>query len=118
MAEAFGKMRNLTGINFYSAGSRPSGKVNPKAIDSMKHRGYDLSHHRSKSFDDLSHIHFDMVVSMGCGDDCPFVPSLKKLFWDIPDPRSLDSAGFNEIRDMIENHVSVLIDGLVCTETM
>ena len=54
MAEAFARM---AGIEAYSAGSRPSGKVNPKAIEAMKELGYDLTSHHSKSLDDLPDVH-------------------------------------------------------------
>ena len=68
MAEAFARM---AGIEAYSAGSRPSGKVNPKAIEAMKELGYDLTAHHSKSLDDLPDETFDVAVTMGCGDACP-----------------------------------------------
>ena len=69
MAEAFARM--VGGVEAYSAGSRPSGKVNPKAIEAMRELGYDLSVHLSKSQDDLPNVSFDVAVTMGCGDQCP-----------------------------------------------
>jgi protein-tyrosine-phosphatase len=98
MAEAFGKM---AGIEAYSAGSRPSGKVNPKAIEAMKELGYDLSTHRSKGLDELPPVEFDVVVTMGCGDQCPTLRAKRRLDWEIPDPKALLPDEFRKIRDLI-----------------
>src|SRR5438132_608560 len=85
MAEAFARM--LGGVEAHSAGSRPSGKVNPKAIEAMKELGYDMSGHRSKSLDNLADLSFDAVVTMDCGDGCPQVRSGRREDWKIPDPK-------------------------------
>src|SRR5216117_722664 len=71
MAEAFARIHGGSAVEAYSAGSRPSGRVNPKAIEAMKERGYDLTAHRSKGLADLEGIEFDAAVTMGCGDSCP-----------------------------------------------
>ena len=73
MAQAFAKIWGGEKVEAYSAGSRPSGKINPKAIASMSELGYDLSTHDSKSLDEIPAIQFDYVVTMGCGDACPWV---------------------------------------------
>src|SRR5437867_892349 len=73
MAEAFAGIHGDENVEAYSAGSRPSGTVNPKAIETMKEIGYDLSQHRSKSLSQLPDVEFDFVATMGCGDECPFV---------------------------------------------
>jgi len=83
MAEAFAK---LAGVEAYSAGSRPSGKINPKAIEAMKELGYDLSAHQSKGLNDLPAERFDVAVTMGCGDACPLVRATRREEWQIPDP--------------------------------
>src|SRR5438046_4667436 len=72
MAEAFARIHGGDAVDAYSAGSRPSGVVKPKAVAAMRERGYDLSTHRSKSLDDFPQIEYDLVVTMGCGDACPF----------------------------------------------
>lgn len=65
-------------VEAYSAGSKPSGIVNPKAIAAMKEIGYDLSTHDSKSLDEVKqYAPFDAVVTMGCGDACPWMPAKK-----------------------------------------
>jgi arsenate reductase len=110
MAEAFANKQGGTEIHAYSAGSGPSGKVNPKAIAAMKEIGYDLSHHRSKSLEEIkSHAPFDVVVTMGCGDACPWMPAKKFIDWQIPDPKNLAPEDFNKIRDQISEKVSSLI---------
>jgi protein-tyrosine-phosphatase len=106
MAEAFARME---GAEAFSAGSRPSGVVNPKAIESMRELGYDLSAHRSGSIDDVAGMEFEAVVTMGCGDACPYVPARRHLDWAIPDPKDMDAAGFRKVRDTIRDKVRELL---------
>lgn len=109
MAEAFVKMHAASEIRSYSAGSNPSGVINPKAIASMKELGYDLMAHDSKSLDDIPQIQFDVLVGMGCGDKCPFVPAKLRIEWDIPDPKNMDPDQFRMVRDLIEEKVKELL---------
>ncbi len=109
MAEAYAKMLGAGVIDAYSAGSRPSGKVNEKAIASMKEVGYDLSSHTSKSPTDVPSIEYDVVVTMGCGDECPFVRGKRRVEWNIPDPKEMDMNQFGEVRDLIGEKVRCLI---------
>lgn len=112
MAEAFARMLGQGVIQAYSSGSRPSGKVNEKAIASMKEVGYDLSTHRSKSLADVPAIEYDAVVTMGCGDACPWVRARQHLDWEIPDPKTMDPARFARIRDLIKAKVHQLVNDL------
>ena len=105
MAEAFARIHGGDKIEAYSAGSRPSGKINPKAIRTMKEMGYDLSTHRSKSLSEISDIEFDFVATMGCGDECPFVRATRREDWDIPDPKDLPLEEFRGVRDLIKTKV-------------
>jgi arsenate reductase (thioredoxin) len=109
MAEAFARLRGGSAVEARSAGSRPSGRVHPKAIASMGELGYDLAAHESKSLDDLPALEFDAVVSMGCGDACPFVPARRRIDWSIPDPRDLPPQEFRRVRDLIRAHVDALL---------
>ena len=112
MAEAFTHLLDKN-VEAYSAGSKPSGKINPKAIASMKLVGYDLSQHASKSLDDVKkHAPFDAVVTMGCGDACPWMPAKKFVDWNIPDPKDMDEHAFNLVRDDIRNKVKDLLTSL------
>jgi len=112
MAQAFARMYGGKDVNAYSAGSRPSGKVNPKAIVAMKELGYDLATHQSKSLDELPDVVFDYAITMGCGDACPLVKAINRLDWNIPDPRDMDEVQFREVRDLIGNKVKDVL-GLV-----
>ena len=105
MAEAFARM---AGLEAYSAGSRPSGKVNPKAIEAMKELGYDLATHHSKSLSDLPNEAFDIAVTMGCGDECPMLKATKREDWGIPDPKEMSPEQFREVRDLIGRKVNEL----------
>ena len=110
MAQAFATIHGGTQIEAYSAGSKPSGKVNPKAIASMKELGYDLSAHSSKSLEEVKvHAPFDAVVTMGCGDACPWMPAKKFIDWQIPDPREMNEIEFRKVRDLIEEKVEDLL---------
>jgi protein-tyrosine-phosphatase len=80
MSQAFAKMLGGENVEAYSAGSKPSGIVNPKAIAAMKELGYDLGKHDSKSLKDVEQFApFDAVVTMGCGDACP-LDACKKIY--------------------------------------
>lgn len=108
MAEGFARM---LGGEAYSAGSRPSGKVNSKAIDAMRELGYDLSIHHSKSLDDLPNEQFDFAVTMGCGDSCPNLRATRHEDWDIPDPKNMPPEEFRAVRDLIGSKVKKLLKG-------
>jgi protein-tyrosine-phosphatase len=105
MAEAFARIHGGEGVEAFSAGSRPSGVVNPKAIASMAEIGYDLSRHRSKSLDEIPESEYDFVATMGCGDACPFVRAKQRADWQIPDPKNLEPDEFRKVRDLIESKV-------------
>ncbi len=115
MAQAFAKIHGGADVEAYSAGSRPSGKVNPKAIESMKELGYDLSVHTSKSLDDIPNVEYDFVATMGCGDECPFVRAKIREDWEIPDPKHLEPDQFREVRNLIEQKVKEMLTRVVGT---
>jgi protein-tyrosine-phosphatase len=112
MAQAFALLHGAGKINAYSAGSRPSGKVNPKAIEAMQELGYDLSTHSSKSVNEFRDSEFEYVITMGCGDECPFIPAKNRLDWQIPDPRNMDKTEFRKVRDLIELKVKEILEKL------
>jgi arsenate reductase (thioredoxin) len=109
MAEAFARIHGGDRVEAYSAGSRPSGKVNPKAIESMLELGYDLTKHQSKGPAEFSDMEFDVAVTMGCGDECLFLRAKKREDWKIPDPKAMSPKEFRSIRDMIEAKVKRLL---------
>jgi len=113
MSQAFAKIIGGDAIAAYSAGSNPSGIVNPKAIASMKELGYDLSVHDSKSLKEVERFApFDAVVTMGCGDTCPWMPAKKFIDWEIPDPKNMEPDDFRKVRDLIKEKVKDLLQSL------
>ena len=113
MSQAFAKILGGENVEVYSAGSKPSGVVNPKAIAAMKELGYDLSKHDSKSLNEVEkYAPFDAVVTMGCGDACPWMPSKQFIDWQIPDPREMNEDDFRKVRALIQDHVKSLLDSL------
>jgi len=105
MAEAFARIHGGDEVEAYSAGSSPSGIVNPKAVESMRRIGYDLSKHTSKSLTDIPEVEYDLVATMGCGDACPFTRAKQRADWQIPDPKNLPPGEFDKVRDLIEQKV-------------
>src|SRR5947208_18566 len=108
MAEAFARIHGGDGVEAVSAGSRPSGRVNPKAVEAMREVGYDLTAHRSKGLDDVAGAEFDAAVTMGCGDECPSLAARRREDWQIPDPKEMPSEQFQVVRDLIERKVKEL----------
>ena len=111
MAEAFARMLGGDGVEALSAGSKPSGRIHPKAIRFMGELGYDLEAHASKSHDDIAGD-FDAVGTMGCGDSCPWVPARRREDWALPDPRDMDDDGYRAVRDEIGARVRALLASL------
>lgn len=109
MAEAFATLHGAGKIEAFSAGSRPSGRVNPRAIEAMQELGYDLSTHTSKGLDDFNGREVDVAVTMGCGDECPLVLAKQRVDWQIPDPGEMTADQFREVRDLIETKAKELI---------
>jgi arsenate reductase (thioredoxin) len=113
MSQAFAKILGGERVEAYSAGSKPSGIVNPKAIAAMQELGYDLSIHDSKSLEEVKEAApFDAVVTMGCGDACPWMPAKQFIDWQVPDPKHMEPAQFNEVRDFIKEKVKTLLQEL------
>ena len=113
MSQAFARILGAENIEAYSAGSKPSGKINPKAIRTMKELGYDLSLHHSKSLEEVKKFApFDAVITMGCGDSCPWMPAKRFIDWEIPDPKDMNEADFRQVRDFIKTKVTEFLKSL------
>jgi len=110
MADAFAHIYGGDTVEAYSAGSRPSGIVNPKAIAAMWEIGYDLSAHASKSLDELPNVEWDFVATMGCGDECPLIRAKRREDWQIPDPKNMGAEAFRKVRDEISDKVRSLFE--------
>lgn len=109
MAEAFAKIHGGDKIESYSAGSRPSGQINPRATQFMKELGYDLSEHISKPIEQFNGLVVDVAVTMGCGDKCPLVMAKRREAWQIPDPKDMSPEQYREVRGLIEQKVQALL---------
>lgn len=113
MAQAFASAYGKEQVNAYSAGSKPSGMINPKAIASMQEIGIDISANQSKSLQDIEHhAPFDVIVTMGCGDACPWIAAKQTIDWNIPDPRNMDPEQFSEVRDLVADKVKQLLESV------
>jgi protein-tyrosine-phosphatase len=110
MAEGFARTLGAGRIAAWSAGSRPSGTVNPRALAFMRERGIDLGTQASKGLDALPDVSWDAVVTMGCGDACPHLPARARIDWDLPDPKALPDEEFRKVRDRIEALVRALVE--------
>jgi protein-tyrosine-phosphatase len=109
MAEAFARAIGRERVDAHSAGSRPSGEVDPRAVAFMSEVGIGLIGQRSKGLADIPPGVWDYLVTMGCGDACPNVPAFHRLDWDLPDPKTLDDGGFRGVRDQIARRVAALL---------
>ena len=95
-----------------SAGSDPGETVNPSAIEAMAEVGIDIGQEFPKPLTDDGVQSADVVITMGCGDECPFYPGKRYEDWDLEDPAGKDLATVRRIRDEIEARVSELLPTL------
>jgi len=94
----------------FSGGSEPAAQVNPAAIAAMREVGVDIAGYTPKRWtEDMLHA-ADVVVTMGCGDTCPFVPGTRYEDWPVPDPAGQSVEAVRPIRDEIEQRVRTLLD--------
>ncbi len=112
MAEAFARILGGEAVEAYSAGSRPSGKVNPKAVAAMQSFDYDLTTHQSQSLEDLPDVEFDAAITMGCGDECPYIRARTRADWALPDPRDMSPEEYRVVCETIRDHVQALLSDL------
>jgi protein-tyrosine-phosphatase len=112
LAEAFARIHGGAHVEIYSAGSRPSGQINPRAIEFMHELGYDLTQQRSKSLAEIPDVEYDFAATMGCGDECPLVRAKARSDWAIRDPKNLQAKEYKEVCDLIEAKVRALLADL------
>lgn len=110
MAEGFVRMYGGSEVGAHSAGSEPAEEVNSTAVRLMQESGYDLSDHEPTPVTEFQEEEFDVVVTMGCGDECPHIPANRRLEWDLPDPKGKPDDEFREIRDDIRRRVLELLE--------
>ena len=112
---AAGWLRHLAGdrIEVRSAGSAPADGINPAAVAAMAEVGIDIAGHRPKVLTDDDVRISDVVITMGCGDACPFHPGKRYEDWVLADPAGQDLAAVRAIRDEIRDRVEALVESLV-----
>ena len=96
----------------YSGGSEPADEINPAAIAAMAELGIDIAHNRPRPWTDAILQAADVIVTMGCGDACPYIPGKRYENWELADPAGLELVGVRPIRDAIEGRVRDLIERL------
>ncbi len=109
MAEGFAKFYGADVIEAYSAGTEISGKIDPNAILVMQQIGIDISNQYSKSIDSLPK-QLDIVITMGCGVNCPYIPCQHIEDWGLDDPAGKPLEEYVRIRNQIEKKVKELIE--------
>jgi protein-tyrosine-phosphatase len=112
MAAAF--LTHLAGdrVEVRSAGSVPAGAINPAVVAALKEVGIDISNEQPKVLTTSAVEQSDVVITMGCGDACPFFPGKRYLDWVLPDPAGQNVADVRPIRDQIKKLVEELIPTL------
>lgn len=93
----------------YSGGSEPADHINPAAIAAMAEKGIDIATEHPKRWTDQMVQAADVVVTMGCGDTCPYVPGRRHEDWELPDPAGQPLEAVRAIRDEIEHRVRQLL---------
>ena len=111
---AAGWLRHLAGdrVRVYSAGSQPATDINPVAVAAMAEVSIDIATERPKPWTDDLVQAADIVITMGCGDTCPYHPGRRYEDWKVPDPAGLDLAAVRPIRDEIRQRVETLLANL------
>lgn len=117
MAAAFASELVGDAVRVFSGGSDPETSVNPNAVAAMAEVGIDLSEAVPQRWTDATIREADVVVTMGCGDECPFFPGVRYEDWELADPSGLPVEEIRPIRDEIRRRVAELVDELGPTAT-
>jgi protein-tyrosine-phosphatase len=113
MAAAFLSHLSAGTVEVRSAGSEPADQVNLAAVQAMAEVGIDIAAEKPKVLTDHAVRESDVVITMGCGDTCPFYPGKRYEDWVLDDPAGKDVAAVRPIRDEIRRRVEALLDDLV-----
>jgi arsenate reductase (thioredoxin) len=114
---AAGWLEQLAGdrVEIWSAGSEPADQVNPVAIEAMREVGIDISAETPKILTTDSVSRADVVITMGCGDTCPYFPGKRYLAWELTDPAGQGIETVREVRDDIKGRIETLVSELLTT---
>ena len=100
-------------VRVRSAGSTPAGEINPRVLEAMEEVGLDLSKEFPKALTTQAVEAADVVVTMGCGDACPYIPGKRYVDWQLDDPHGQPPERVREIRDEIDRRVRALLAELI-----
>lgn len=116
---AAGWLTHLAGdrVEVRSAGSEPADQINPAAVEAMREVGIDIRNQTPKMLRPDTVLGIDVIITMGCGDACPFFPGKRYLDWDLPDPAGQGVSAVRPIRDQIRARVQGLLAELLPTPT-
>ena len=92
-----------------SAGTTPADRVHPEVVEAMRELGIDLAHRRPQALTREQAEWADLIVTMGCGDECPYVPGVRYLDWDLPDPKGRALEDVRRTRDDIAARVAAVL---------
>ena len=112
MGAGFASFLGGAHVRVLSGGSEPGTAVNPMVVEAMRERGIDVAREQPKAFDDAMVESADIVVTMGCGDECPFFPGTRYLDWPLEDPAGQPIEVVRRVRDAIEGLVRGLLTEL------
>jgi protein-tyrosine-phosphatase len=108
-AAFFNQLADPAKARAISAGTQPAERVHPLVVEAMREVGIDLSTARPQRLTPELTADAEMLITMGCGDQCPFVPGLKRADWPLPDPQGQEIEAVRTIRDDIEARVKSLV---------
>lgn len=117
MAEGFAKHYGGDILEVYSAGTHPASEVSLEAISAMREKGIDISSQYPKYIEDIP-SKLDIIITMGCNVDCPYIPASHREDWGLDDPVGKPLEKFREVRDKIEKKVITLVDKIRGSESI
>jgi len=106
IAQAFAEQ---AGLEARSAGSAPAERVHPEVADAMDELGIDIRDRTPHALTQADAEWADVVVTMGCGDACPYIPGKQYVDWELPDPHGMGLDGVRQVRDEIQRRVAELV---------
>jgi len=105
----FGALADATKARAISAGTDPGTRVHPEVLEAMREVGVDLGDRRPQQLTDELAARAQLLITMGCGEQCPFVPGLRRADWPLEDPKGKPLARVREIRDEVRQRVVALL---------
>ena len=113
MASAFAQYLAGDKLEVINAGSEPAEEVNPDMVEVMHEKGIDMGFRSPQSIDEaISHVKPDYIITMGCEEQCPYIPGAQKQDWDLPDPAGKPIGFMRDVRNEIEKRVQDFIEDI------